>query len=271
MILDPAVPHGAPFDAPHRPLLGAASVSLVLHGILVGLATLAWTHRPPESATIDRLLAADKLIWIGREGAGGDMSGPHTTPRQQQRHAASASKNPPPARGHAPAAEAPRDAVRAVAIPELPEAAGLNTLPGTVTALMITEARGAEFGSDHRAGSGPTGGHGRGVNGGDRDGSGDSGGGRGGGITQPSLVHQVRPGYTTDALHARAQGIVTVEAIVNVDGSVGDVRVLRSFDPSFGLDVEAVRAVRQWRFRAGTRQGRVIPMIVTIELKFSLR
>jgi TonB family protein len=64
---------------------------------------------------------------------------------------------------------------------------------------------------------------------------------------------------------------VTVEAIVNADGSVGDVRVVRSFDPSFGLDVEAVRAVRQWRFRAGTRQGRVVPMIVTIELTFSLR
>lgn len=265
MILDPAVPHGAPFDTPHRPLLGAASVSLVLHGILVGLATLAWTHRPPDSPTIGRLLAADTLIWIGREGASGDMSGPHTTPRQPRR-AASASKNPPPA-----GVEAPRDPIRAVAIAELPEAAGLNTLPGTVTALMITEARGAEFGSDHQAGSGPTGGHGRGVNGGDRDGSGDSGGGRGSGITQPSLVHQVRPGYTTDALHARAQGIVTVEAIVNVDGSVGDVRVLRSFDPSFGLDVEAVRAVRQWRFRAGTRQGRVVPMIVTIELTFSLR
>jgi TonB family protein len=64
---------------------------------------------------------------------------------------------------------------------------------------------------------------------------------------------------------------VAVEAIVNVDGSVGEAPVLRSFDPSFGLDLEAVRAVSQWRFRPGTRQGRVVPVIVTIELTFSLR
>ena len=42
---------------------------------------------------------------------------------------------------------------------------------------------------------------------------------------------------------------MTVEAVVNTDGSVGDVRVLRTFSPSYGLDAEAVRAVKQWRLR----------------------
>ena len=270
MILDPAVPDGAPIGTPQRPLFGAASLSLVLHGVLVGLATLAWTHRPPDSAG-ERLLAADKLIWIGREGIGGDAAGSPSPPRQPLRQAARARQDSRPVAVQGPAREPPRDPILAIVVPDLPEAAGLHKLPGAVSALMITEARGAEFGSDNQAASGPTGGRGLGVNDGDRDGSGDSGTGPGGGTTLPSLVQQVRPGYTTEALHARAQGTVSVEAVVNVDGSVGDVRILRSFDPSFGLHAEAVRAVKQWRFRPGSRQGRVVPMIVTIELTFSLR
>jgi periplasmic protein TonB len=58
---------------------------------------------------------------------------------------------------------------------------------------------------------------------------------------------------------------------VNPDGSVGDVRVLRSFSPSFGLDAEAVRAVKQWRFHPGSRDGRAVAMYVTVELTFGLR
>ena len=268
MILDPAAPDGAPIGTTQRPLFGAASLSLVLHGVLVGFATLAWTHRPPDSAG-DRLLAADKLIWIGREGIGGDAPGSPSTRRQPLRQAARARQDSRPVAVQVPATERPRDPILAIVVPSLPEAAGLHKLPGAVSALMITEAQGAEFGSDNQAASGLT--RGRGVNGGDRDGSGDSGPGPGSGTTLPSLVQQVRPGYTTEALHARAQGTVAVEAVVNVDGSVGDVRVLRSFDPSFGLNAEAVRAVRQWRFRPGSRQGRVVPMTVTIELTFSLR
>jgi TonB family protein len=74
-----------------------------------------------------------------------------------------------------------------------------------------------------------------------------------------------------NALHARAQGTVTVEATVRTDGSVGDVHIIRSFNPPFGLDTEAVRTVQKWRFHPGTRRGRPVPMLVTIELTFGLR
>jgi TonB family protein len=243
-------------------------LSLLLHGVFVGLAILAWTHRAHDSATVDRLLAADKLIWIGREGPGGDAAGSPSTLRQPLRRTAHAPQEP---RRAAAPAEPRRDPILAIAIPSLPEASGLQKLPGTGTALMITEAGSADSGAENQAGRGLEGVGGRGVNGGERDGAGDSGAGAGSGTIPPSLVQQVRPGYTTAALQARAQGIVAVEAVVNSDGSVGDVWILRAFDPSFGLDAEAVRAVRQWRFRPGSRQGRVVPMIVTIELTFSLR
>ena len=55
------------------------------------------------------------------------------------------------------------------------------------------------------------------------------------------------------------------------DGSVGDVQVVRSLDPTFGLDQEAIKAARQWRFAPGTRLGEPVPVLVTIELTFTLR
>ena len=62
-----------------------------------------------------------------------------------------------------------------------------------------------------------------------------------------------------------------VEAVVLTDGSVGDVRIVGGFEPPFGLDQEAVNAVKQWRFVPGRREGRVTPMRVSIELTFTLR
>ena len=46
---------------------------------------------------------------------------------------------------------------------------------------------------------------------------------------------------------------------------------MRSLDSTFGLDNEAVKAARQWRFKPGTRLGQPVPVLVTIELSFALR
>jgi TonB family protein len=55
------------------------------------------------------------------------------------------------------------------------------------------------------------------------------------------------------------------------DGTVGDVHVIRSLDPVFGLDQEAIKAARQWRFVPGLKDGQPVPIMVTIELTFTLR
>ena len=56
-----------------------------------------------------------------------------------------------------------------------------------------------------------------------------------------------------------------------VVGGVGQVQIVRSLDPTFGLDQEAVKAVRKWRFAPGTRFGQPVPVLVEIELTFTLR
>jgi protein TonB len=90
-------------------------------------------------------------------------------------------------------------------------------------------------------------------------------------VTTPIALDQVKPQYTSEAMRARIQGTVWVECIVQPNGVCTDVHVVRSLDPNFGLDQEAVKAARQWRFKPGTRLGQPVPVLVTIELSFALR
>jgi TonB family protein len=89
------------------------------------------------------------------------------------------------------------------------------------------------------------------------------------GTTMPVLMHEAKPRYTPDAMRAKIQGTVLMECVVQENGTCGNVRVTRSLEP--GLDREAVNALQGWRFEPGKRQGRPVPVIVTIEMAFTLR
>jgi TonB family protein len=93
----------------------------------------------------------------------------------------------------------------------------------------------------------------------------------GSGIQNPRLLQEVKPQFTADAMRERIQGAVWIEAEVLEDGTVGDVLVVNSLDPVFGLDDEAVRAAKSWRFQPGTLDGKPVPVVVTIELTFTLK
>ena len=93
----------------------------------------------------------------------------------------------------------------------------------------------------------------------------------GAGATRPQLLREVKPNYTADAMRAKMQGVVVLECVVQPDGSVGSIGVIKSLDRAFGLDEEAVKAARQWRFVPGTRRGTPVPVVVTIEVAFTLR
>jgi TonB family protein len=153
-------------------------------------------------------------------------------------------------------------------------AAAEMTLPGAIaTEAPVTASQGS--------GTGGGAGEGRGTGVGSGDGSGlgpGRGGGTGGGayrpgagITLPEVLKEVKPAYTAEAMRAKVQGVVWLECIVLPDGTVGDVKITKSLDPVFGLDQEAIKAARQWRFKPGMRQGDPVPVIITIELTFTLR
>lgn len=93
----------------------------------------------------------------------------------------------------------------------------------------------------------------------------------GNGVTPPRLLYQVRPAFTTEAMRAHVSGMAVLECVVNADGSVGEVQIVRSIDSRFGLDQQAIEAVRQWRFKAGTLLGEPVAVLVRVELSFALR
>lgn len=90
-------------------------------------------------------------------------------------------------------------------------------------------------------------------------------------VTAPRVKRNVKPRYTREAMAAQIEGDVLLHVVVLPDGRVGAVRVLRSLDPDYGLDAEAIAAARQWRFTPGTRDGAPVSVRVTLALSFSLR
>ena len=93
----------------------------------------------------------------------------------------------------------------------------------------------------------------------------------GNGVVAPRLVKDEKPNYTAAAMQEKIAGRVLLEVVVNADGKVGDVRVTQSLDREYGLDDQAVAAVKQWEFKPGTRDGVAIPVVVKIEMTFTLR
>jgi TonB family protein len=92
----------------------------------------------------------------------------------------------------------------------------------------------------------------------------------GNGVSAPKLVKEVKPEYTPEARAAKIQGTVLLATVVREDGAVSDVKVSRSLDAKYGLDEQAVKAAKQWTFTPGMRDGKPVPVMVTIELSFQL-
>lgn len=91
------------------------------------------------------------------------------------------------------------------------------------------------------------------------------------GITLPVVVKEVKPAYTSAAMQARIQGSVWLECVVDANGDITDVTVSRSLDTEHGLDDEAVKAAKQWKFKPGRKDGKPVAVIVTIQLTFTLK
>jgi TonB family protein len=90
------------------------------------------------------------------------------------------------------------------------------------------------------------------------------------GVSAPRVVRDVSPQYTPGAMRAAIHGVVRLDCVVGVDGAVGDVRVVRSLDSIYGLDDEAVKAAKQWKFEPGKKDDVAVPVMVTIDMTFAM-
>jgi TonB family protein len=91
------------------------------------------------------------------------------------------------------------------------------------------------------------------------------------GVSLPQVVKQVGPRYTSEAMRQMIEGEVVLAVVVEADGKVGDVAVKQSLDAVYGLDEEAVKAMKQWQFKPGTKDGRAAAVRVEVKMRFTLR
>jgi protein TonB len=89
-------------------------------------------------------------------------------------------------------------------------------------------------------------------------------------VIPPTVLKQVRPKYTDEALQTKIQGTVMLEVVVGRDGIPQRIRVTRSLDPG-GLDEGAIAAVREWRFTPGRVGEEPVDVLVTIHVSFYIR
>jgi protein TonB len=90
----------------------------------------------------------------------------------------------------------------------------------------------------------------------------------GGNVKAPVAVKRVDPIYTEVARRARIQGFVIVEAVIDRQGNVTEARVLKPLP--FGLDMAALNAIKQWKFRPGTLNGQPVPVYYNLTVNFQI-
>jgi protein TonB len=87
----------------------------------------------------------------------------------------------------------------------------------------------------------------------------------GGRIRTPTRIGYVVPVYPAIAQSAHVQGDATLEAIIGVDGTVQNLRVVHGVQL---LTDAAIDAVRQWRYTPTLLNGTAVPVIMTVTVDF---
>jgi protein TonB len=273
------------FERQGKRMQGALGASLLTHVAFVVLVVLAIRYSPAVDASKifnqpDSL--SDRIIWLATPGPGGGGGGGGNKSPEPPRMAELPGKDKitvPVVK--TPTLEKPtekppdKEPEQDLNIPAKTLAASLEStvIPGAIEGSGPTVSLGTGTGGGAGTGTGTGIGSGTGSGLGEGFGGGTGGGAYrpGSGVESPRLLRDAKPQYTADAMRAKIQGRVEIECIVETNGQCGKIQVVRSLDSVFGLDQEAIKAVRQWRFVPGRLKGQDVPVIITIELTFTLR
>jgi protein TonB len=247
-----------------RRLSGAAVCSIAAHALAIGaLLWLTYAQMRDQHQTTPEITTA-RVVWVAMPGPSGGGGG-------------SKAVAPPPPKLTPPPATRTLEAPAPTVIPtEVTPPAPAPVEPAPPVAVVADASSTGAAGTTAAApgdrpgrGAGP--GDGTGAGPGKDKGFGDGAYRPGNGVTSPIPIQRASPAYTAEAVRARAQGVITVQCIVEPNGECGDLRVVHAFTPPFGLDQQAMAAARRWRFRPGTRAGEPVPVLVNLEIEFNIR
>jgi len=272
--------------AQKKRLPGAMALSFLGHSLVVVLA-IAFPYMGPRPAPTGDVVSSVRvsnpnIVWLQAPGPGGGGGGGGNKRPEPPRPAEAPGKDKLTVPASKPVNLNPPE-VKKDETPPLPleltipatfQRSGEQSLAGVIEAALGANQMSQGPGSGGGAGTGT----GTGVGPGSGSGLGPgSGGGYGGGVYRPGagienpiLIREIKPQYTPEAMRGKIQGVVLIEAIITPEGIPEQLRVIRSLDPVFGLDQEALKAARQWRFIPGKRLGQPVAVQVVIEMTFTL-
>jgi TonB family protein len=152
-----------------------------------------------------------------------------------------------------------------IAVPQL-TLAQIGLPNGVVGPPSNGTGRNGGIGNGNRGGVGD--GDGPGAGPGDRGGVASARSGLQGAITQPVLIYKAEPEYSEEARKAKVQGSVMIHAEIDARGQIQNISIARGL--GLGLDERAAEAVRKWRFRPATQNGKPVAANALIEVSFRL-
>lgn len=270
----------------------AGVASLVIHGLIVGLAVFLALYKPtgplPQKDPMVMITTAMNLPFEGdgRDGGGGGGGGKHELdpPMKGRMPETTRVQFMPPDPGQPKPllpSDNPLDVKASVQMPiDLPTDSSLPigdiTAPpgdtissGSGSEGGIGTGRGPGIGPGTGPGYGPgeDGGYGGGRHGGIGDGDGPHVAGND--VTAPEAIYKPLPAYTEEARKNRTEGIVRLQVIVTKRGSVEGIRVVQGL--GYGLDESAISTIAtKWRFKPGTLHGIPVDVRAVIEITFRL-
>src|ERR1700722_2981748 len=90
----------------------------------------------------------------------------------------------------------------------------------------------------------------------------------GGAVKAPVLIYSVDPEFTEDARKKHFRGNVLVYLWVDENGNPTHVMVTKGV--GMGLDEKAVKAVRQYKFKPATQDGKPVTVDLYIDVNFQI-
>jgi TonB family protein len=256
-----------------RTLFGGAGAAHVTFILL--LFFIAWLRPDRQVRAVLPDLDPTNLIFIEQPGPGGGGGGGGNKSPEPPKTVETPPIKPPEPKPEPIPIPDPVPPPEPVVAAEIPAISPITT-PAVVASTTNIAPPSLGTGNNTGAGTGDGGGIGPGKGDGLGPGSGGNEGGGvfqvGNGVLPPVSLYTPKPAYTSEAMLRRIQGDVDLDCVVQADGTVGKCDIVKSLDSNqFGLDNEALKAARQFRFKPGTRRGEPVAVLVRIILTFNMR
>jgi periplasmic protein TonB len=88
------------------------------------------------------------------------------------------------------------------------------------------------------------------------------------GPASPSCFYMPNPAYTDEAKAAKFEGLILVGAVVQADGSVGNLQILKS--PGLGMNEQVLKTMSVWKCIPAIENGIPLSTKVQFEINFHL-